>query len=210
MWRYATNIIWQLFAKRGNLDPWKSFLVMQCSLINHSTNLSNLLVELGSSWEVCGSLGVNIMIWFEMLVSGLWKRRTKWCPYLTMGDWSGKQLFMTWKNSICCRMFLTYLTWYGVSKVSLLLVAICWLLGRLDPKWAILLKFPTVLCWFSRGDLYILSFPFDFFFNLCLYIYIYCEYHNLQKHEIYCWIHFVGNYCLGAFTVGVLLLGQRT
>ena len=90
-----------------------------------------------------------------------------------MGDWSGKQLFMTWKNSICCRMFLTYLTWYGVSKVSLLLVAICWLLGRLDPKWAILLKFPTVLCWFSRGDLYILSFPFDFFFQFVpIYIYI--------------------------------------
>ena len=28
MWCYVVNIIWQLFAKRGNLGPWKSLLIM--------------------------------------------------------------------------------------------------------------------------------------------------------------------------------------
>lgn len=30
VWRYAPNIIWQFFAKRSNLGPWKSFSMLQC------------------------------------------------------------------------------------------------------------------------------------------------------------------------------------
>ena len=29
-WRYDANVIWQIFAKRGNLGPSKSFSMMQC------------------------------------------------------------------------------------------------------------------------------------------------------------------------------------
>ena len=34
MWRYAANIMWQLFAKKGNLGPRKSFSMLQCIFIN--------------------------------------------------------------------------------------------------------------------------------------------------------------------------------
>jgi hypothetical protein len=30
-WRYVADIMWQLFANRGNLGPPKSFTMMQCS-----------------------------------------------------------------------------------------------------------------------------------------------------------------------------------
>jgi hypothetical protein len=35
VWRYATNIIYQLFAKRGNLGPHKSCPLMQCLFDRH-------------------------------------------------------------------------------------------------------------------------------------------------------------------------------
>ena len=110
------------------------------------------------------------MIWFSMLVNGRWKRRTKWCgtPLLTMGDWSDNGLFMTWNKlwMLPMRMFLINLTWYGVSKVLLLLIVICQLLGRLDPMWALFHESPVVLCWFSQCDIYI-SFALECVFNLC-------------------------------------------
>jgi hypothetical protein len=30
VWRYAANIVWQLFAKKGHLGPRKSFSMLQC------------------------------------------------------------------------------------------------------------------------------------------------------------------------------------
>jgi hypothetical protein len=36
VWCYAANIIWQLFAKRGNLGPQKSFSMMhECSPMDY-------------------------------------------------------------------------------------------------------------------------------------------------------------------------------
>ena len=117
-----------------------------------------------------------------MLVSGLWKRHTKWrgTSYLAMGDSSGNKVFVTWEKlwMLPMRMFLTNLTQYGVSKVSLLLVAICRLLGRLDPKWALFLEslwfcagFPEVTCAF----LFQLN-----WFSICAQK-RYSKYHNLRK-----------------------------
>ena len=86
------------------------------SLINHSTNLWNFLIEVDSFWEAASpeSFGINLMIWFSMLVNGLSKRRTKWCgtPCLTMKDWSGNKLSMTWKKLLMLPkgMFTTKLT----------------------------------------------------------------------------------------------------
>jgi hypothetical protein len=30
VWHHTVKIIWRLFAKRGNLGPWKSFTMIQC------------------------------------------------------------------------------------------------------------------------------------------------------------------------------------
>ena len=46
------------------------------------------------------------------------------------------------------RIFVLNLTRYGVSKVLLLLVAICQLLERLNPRWALSLESP----WFCFGS----------------------------------------------------------
>jgi hypothetical protein len=124
VWQYATNMIWQLFVRRGNLGLRKSFLTMQC-LYDRSLNKSLkpfgtiwFFLRRNLSWIVwC----VNVMIRFSMLVNGRWKRRTKWCgtPLLIVGDWSDNGFSMTWKKlwMLPMRMFLIKLTWYGVSKV---------------------------------------------------------------------------------------------
>jgi hypothetical protein len=62
----------------------------------------------------------------------------------TMGDWSDSGLSIIWKKlqMLPMRMFLTNLTQYGVWKVLLLFVAICRLLERLEPMWALFLESP--------------------------------------------------------------------
>ena len=89
VWCYAANIIWQLFAKRCNLSPWKSFSIIRClidQLLNKSLRPSsrNWFLRNGLMWIIW----VNVMNGFSMLINGLWKRHTKWCgtPYLTLGE----------------------------------------------------------------------------------------------------------------------------
>jgi hypothetical protein len=45
----SLNIIWQPFAKKGNLNPWKSFSMLQCMLINHCAKHLYGVVKFGSS-----------------------------------------------------------------------------------------------------------------------------------------------------------------
>lgn len=50
-----------------------------------------------------------------------------------------------------CNKVLIYLmnsTWSTISKVLSLLLVICWLLGRLDPAWALFLASPVIPKWF--------------------------------------------------------------
>jgi hypothetical protein len=49
VWRYATNIIWQLFAQKKNLGPRKLFFMLQCVLINLCAKHSNGLLVFGFS-----------------------------------------------------------------------------------------------------------------------------------------------------------------
>ena len=126
VWRYAANIIWQLFVKRGNLGLRKSFSISQCLFDQSLNKYVKPFNRIGYSWEAasCGSSSVNKTIQFSMLINGLQNRRSKWCEtsYLIMGDWSGNGLSMSCKK---LRILLTrMLTRYGVSKVLLLSVVI--------------------------------------------------------------------------------------
>ena len=64
---YVANIIWQLFAKRGNSSHQKSFSMMQCLL--HQALCKTLKLFIAPSWGVSshGIFGGNGMIWFLML-----------------------------------------------------------------------------------------------------------------------------------------------
>ena len=77
------------------------------------------------------------MIWSLMLFNGMWRNHIKLggTPWLTMVDMSGNIPSMTrkWFRTLLTKMFLENLTTFVVSKVSLLLVAILWLLGKLGP-----------------------------------------------------------------------------
>jgi hypothetical protein len=59
-----------------------------------------------------------------------------------MGGWSGNKISRIWKKlqMLPMRMFLINLTQCGVWKVLLLFVAICRLLERLEPMWALFLE----------------------------------------------------------------------
>ena len=58
-WRYVANIIWQLFAKRRNLGPRKSFSTMQCLL---DQPLCKTLKRFGPIWFLLRS-GLLWIIW---------------------------------------------------------------------------------------------------------------------------------------------------
>ena len=63
-WRYATNTVWQLFAKRGNLGCKIPFLWCNAYLINLCAKHWNDLVAYGFSWGVVsrGLFGANGII----------------------------------------------------------------------------------------------------------------------------------------------------
>ena len=58
-WRYAANITWQLFVKRGNLGPRKSFFMMQCLF---DQPLCKTLKRFGPIWFFLRS-GLPWIIW---------------------------------------------------------------------------------------------------------------------------------------------------
>lgn len=102
MWRYAANIIWQLFSKKRKLGSQKSYW---CNAF-----LTNLPT---TSWHITkmfqshlvfvkvfhGLLVVNEIIWFLKLSLNHWRKHTKLCEILV---WyvglSGNVLSMTWKK----------------------------------------------------------------------------------------------------------------
>ena len=149
---YVANIIWQLFAKQGNLGPWKSSSMMQCLF---DQPLSKSLNSFSCIWFFSRS-GLPWIIWHQR--SDLSSNALQWpmekytklhgTPYLPMADLSGNEPSRIWKKHqmLLIRMSLKFLTTFGVSKVLLLLIAIQWLLGKLDLVWALFLKSPHLLC----------------------------------------------------------------
>ena len=98
------------------------------------------------------------MIWSLMLCNDMW---------LTMVDLSGNVPFRSWKklHALLTKLFLEILIRFCVFKISLLLVAILRLLGRLGPGWALFLEIPS-----TRGFPPRCLFFFHcnwFCFNLC-------------------------------------------
>jgi hypothetical protein len=121
---YVANIIWQLFAKRGNIGPQKSFSMMQCLLdqaicktlkpFSHICSFlrSGLPWKFGSKWN---DLDFDALQWRVekshqgALDSLLDYERIK-CQH-TLTNFGKAR---TWP----IKMFLRNLIWFGVSKIS--------------------------------------------------------------------------------------------
>ena len=100
-WRYVANIVWQFFAKRGNLGPHKSFLMVQC-LFDKPLHKALIQFNLASSsWGMIfrGLFGTNGMIWFLILFNGPLRKHIKLfgTPCRIMIELSGNKLSRTWK-----------------------------------------------------------------------------------------------------------------
>jgi hypothetical protein len=65
-WRYAANILWQLFAIRKNLGPQNSFSMMQCLF---DQPLCKTLKRFSRIWFS--------KIWFSTICNGLLKKHVK-------------------------------------------------------------------------------------------------------------------------------------
>ena len=70
---YVANIIWQLFAKRGNSSHQKSFSMMQCLL--HQALCKTLKLFIAPSWGVSSHGILTAMEWFGF-----------WCFSMTCGE----------------------------------------------------------------------------------------------------------------------------
>ena len=99
---YVANIIWQLFAKQGNLGPWKSSSMMQCLF---DQPLSKSLNSFSCIWFFSRS-GLPWIIWHQR--SDLSSNALQWpmekytklhgTPYLPMADLSGNEPSRIWKK----------------------------------------------------------------------------------------------------------------
>ena len=98
-WHCAANVIWKLFAIRGDLDPHKSFSMMQCIFYRP---LSKTLKSLSRIWFFhekwsSGLFGVIGLIWSSMACG----EDTSNCVGL-LGWLCGNVPFRTWENSRHC------------------------------------------------------------------------------------------------------------
>lgn len=131
-WCYAANIIWQLFAKRGNLGPHKSFSIMQCLLILTSLSISHwtLLGKDGFSWG-----GLPWIVWRQwndlILNNKAWPiekmHHVVWDALLDFGRLEWQHTLKDPKKKpwmLPIKTFLMNFIQFGVLKDLLLLIVI--------------------------------------------------------------------------------------
>ena len=156
-WRYATNIIWQLFANKRNLGPHKSYFMMQC-LFDH---------------PLCKTLKQFNRIWF-FLRSGLpWTslKKTREVIWDTLQDygrieWKRTLNFLEEVPDVAYQDVLNEFNSMWGSKTLLWLGATHLPLGWIDHIWASFPWCPLGLRRLALGWLYF-GLHLELIFSIC-------------------------------------------